>query len=864
MRVCSSWLMLAMTALSCCGISYADEQVGDFADPAALEFQGNTSFSDDELRKGLFVDPDVMLATHDFAPLESYVEILPQRIEAGYHYQGFLDAEAVALLNRDNAHIEVWINEGPRYQAGEVRIEGAHAINPEALARWITEPHAGNSARSLDPDGSEKITDWLTSSGSRSRPKSALWNPGQNVCSYAYQTARIEEVVRRAYAEVGRRQPVLAVRLERDFDKRVAWPMVKVINEGPPATVESIEVSGLVKNTREEMLAFLELEQGLVFDRAEQTRIERALWHSARFCKYSVRWEQDTSTTPTDHPDAASPATILKKVVSPPAKPAGNTLAIKVTEYAAAPKLTETLSPESLAMLNFRRWLISLSDRDEELVLRTHLAERFSAELILTADRGFIANVTIAEQVHEKALRYTAIVNDKTFAIYALSRGEKVVFVPDACEIQILHTQTLSNDDEKPFTLCFGAGSLTVRADLPPEHIRIINRMPPAVFAALSNTQHLKEPMPCALKDGVLTLDIYGVRLTIRAETGELISLETVDDELPPTVVTVERGVFAARLESLQTAAAESRNVFDAERPFASTARFILDDPAWRHATDDSGVELFIGIAKKFFDAEVLEAVFACVTTTLDTAFPFAVGSADPIAYATHDDPWIQWLNALRYQLPVFARTMFPHDSWASELMIEFGLASTGRGQHLGQAFEQGVSRRGWGPLACWCLAEGASMAGHKELVEPCALQALERLELDDFQRDCSALLARDAAAGQVVDRFVKFVRDLTFVEAIVVEGAAKKASPALSTGLRTLRADPGEPADIAMARALSAVWDAGWRYTFTRHFAGLTPAPPAPVALTPTKLPPDDAPVPKLTPGDDSAAKRPTTGRTR
>jgi hypothetical protein len=467
--------------------------------------------------------------------------------------------------------------------------------------------------------------------------------------------------------------------------------------------------------------------------------------------------------------------------------------------------------------------------RGDELVLRSTYGVGISAEVVLSVNRGLLVHATAPDPASDKPLQYVAIVNDKIASLCALSRLEKLEVEPNiAC------LGSLANFGELPMVMRLGSGTLTPRNGQASQHMQVLQRIALAVFAALTNPQSLQNLLPCELRDGVLTVDFHSFRLKIRAETGELLSLDFAQAGYPSATVTVERGAFDGRLATLEPVVADCRNVFDAACPFASVAGFILDDHAWRYVGHDPETVIALGIIRKFFAAEVLDAMLPWFETLHDPADEFIVERSNPLDSITSDDGWSPLLNVLRSEVPTLAAQAFPRNSWAYDLAIEFALASCGRGQYFSQAFENGVLQNEWGPLACWCFASAAAAANRHECCAPFARVALSQLASSDFDRDCRALLDPDTVTGQVAARTATFVRSLSVFEMLAFEAATRRVSHAIGPAMRSLRADRDKPIETALPEALSVGWQEGWRDAMSTHLSSMLSGADTATAATP------------------------------
>ena len=66
------------------------ELVGEFWSVKCLKFKGVQTFTEDNIRAALGMNPDFLLAAHPTAPFPAYLETVRGLVTAGYRNSGFL------------------------------------------------------------------------------------------------------------------------------------------------------------------------------------------------------------------------------------------------------------------------------------------------------------------------------------------------------------------------------------------------------------------------------------------------------------------------------------------------------------------------------------------------------------------------------------------------------------------------------------------------------------------------------------------------------------------------------------------------------------------------------------------------------
>src|SRR5262249_9576504 len=176
--------------------------VGDLGDPSRLVFRGVASFSPDAVQYGLLSSAEFLLATHPRAPFDAFLTSLQRLILRGYRHAGFSDADIAVKYNKEAGTVEVTVQEGPRYMAGEVAIVGAKTLPGQSFIRRLTEPgptsgsitakqwlHAGDheSTESATPEAAnlstsdlaENSAERLDATGKLVAPEDPIWPKGQ-------------------------------------------------------------------------------------------------------------------------------------------------------------------------------------------------------------------------------------------------------------------------------------------------------------------------------------------------------------------------------------------------------------------------------------------------------------------------------------------------------------------------------------------------------------------------------------------------------------------------------------------------------------------------------------------------------------
>jgi hypothetical protein len=322
--------------------------VGDLGSSRKLVFEGNVTFSAEQLRKALAVDVGFVMASHPSAEFADFPPVIQKGLRSGYLAAGF--PKARVEITRDGECLRVRITEGPRYRMGEIRIEGTQDVDPDTLRQKLLVVAKGEDAGSLagllrktmleqknmlpqpeapaaeaaaealndqlpsfrqgfelgnvpeeaipDPQPTPKLLDFLQTMTS-SQDK-ATWIPGDPVRFIEDGTNPLREVVRQYLAELGR--PLAQLGTSYDFrDDGTVDLVIRLAEEGPRAVVGNVNVIGCTRNTAAEIATAAGLSAGQAVTPMLLDNATVALWNTGRFFPFLIslqardpqEWEVD-------------------------------------------------------------------------------------------------------------------------------------------------------------------------------------------------------------------------------------------------------------------------------------------------------------------------------------------------------------------------------------------------------------------------------------------------------------------------------------------------------------------------------------------------------------------------------------------
>jgi hypothetical protein len=326
--------------------------VGDLGSSRKLVFEGNVTFSAEQLRKALAIDVGFVMASHPAAEFADFPAVIQRGLESGYFAAGFPKArvEVTRDVTRDAECLKVRITEGPRYRMGEIRIEGLQEVAPDKLLQkllvvakdedegslagllrktmlehknLLPQPEVQAAEAAVEelndqlpsfrqgfelgnvpkeaipaPEQAPKMLDFFQKMASSQ--EKATWLPGDPVRFIKDDTNPLREVVRQYLAELGR--PLAQLGTSHDFrDDGTVDLVIRIAEEGPAAVLGNVNVIGCTRHTAAEIATAAGLSAGQAVTPMLLDSATVALWNTGRFFPFLIslqardpqEWEVD-------------------------------------------------------------------------------------------------------------------------------------------------------------------------------------------------------------------------------------------------------------------------------------------------------------------------------------------------------------------------------------------------------------------------------------------------------------------------------------------------------------------------------------------------------------------------------------------
>ncbi len=814
--------LLALTNLSAADSALSNEvsaeQLGERGALERIEFEGVHTFNIEDIRNALAQSAGFLLASHPEAPPGPYLEILRQKVLAGYQQNGFPNARVSAEFNPATEGVRVRVTEGARYRCGKVQVIGIKGEPARVIVARLSKPvllpsktsemaqSAANKAASGDNSNEDSSVRFQTEAHLKIQPQDPrsslaatrqisneqpLWIQGEPAAFGEAATRQIDDTVKDCLAELGFFFPQVASSVKLNSLKQTAELLVHVLDEGPRGTISTIEVTGNQKNTPEEILKFLRLKRGMAITRSRIAEAEEKLWRSARFLHYEIR------------PSPPTPGL---------AKATGVRLLINLREYAPAPKLTEPFTFEQQALVRLCDWISSFETRAEELSIRGGFTGeedpfRLRANIIVSPHDG--ALLELQEPSSPGTTDYAILFARKTVGLYSPNGGYKLfVNEPDLVSEVTISYMPNAQDTEHPFNLTLAAGwrhvpgnELRLGTTLP---FRLDLKLAPVAFLHFLELSNVV----CRVKGNSLSLVSSNHVLRFDAATGRLDELSIHYNQMW-LEIQLAKGSFGPARQLLDGSAAALSNRYAPEHPFSSMMGFVAVEMArWRvfdkMATNLPALQRQQAIAalNKLLSATVLAPIDQLITK--EPAEPFTIPAGE-MERALAQNSLSTLFAAFGFR---YCNALFPKYSWPWTIARESVFVLANQSTYTDSELKRLYQSEETGPIGCLVIAELLSKM-NSPAAKTFAILGLTRLSPADFRNDCRLFLQDASGLARAFSNMASVLREMPNEE---IDALAAVLPDNESTLLRNcaqkLRSAPSAPLDTSLRSALDTYWE--------------------------------------------------------
>jgi hypothetical protein len=767
------WALMLILSVAALAQPEAERVGPQRSEIRTFQFSGNATFSADQLRAGLISDSDFLIAAHPLAPLRPCVELLETKLARGYRVAGFPDVQIEANAGE---RFQVRIAEGARFMAGDVRVRGAKKLPVQTLIKRLTnqfplpsETHPARTDKNVYRDRTEKTIEIQPPAWEKSKP-ARFGNEGH-----------IEAQVRTILSELGFLSPAFAVRIEKAAAAGSrADLIVEFSDEGEAAVLSEIVIKGNEQNSRDELLQFLRLTNGMPATATLASDTEYLLYSCGRFKSSEARLE--------------------------PIPPASARMIITLKENRFSPSLTTPYSRQEQAMLAFRKWLQDISIRRD----------------VISGDIGHWSNVWIHAALGPEAVlasvekrmqdgasyRFAALVSSNGAGLF--SPGSRTKYFVPKPEMHTFAgvglTSSKSEDTTSNIELFGGVKSRT--SDAQPNFL-LLPRWDPAPFLSLANPTN----GTLAFEADALVLRTSNTVLRVEEKTGKLLALRTRDASYS-AAVTNEQAIsgFLSEMESY-------RNIYDPQRPHSTFFGYVAVegfDAALAfglvHCPSQEVSKRASAAVRKLIRPETFQGLDELLKKS-DEKEQFGI----PIDLGQEVSQ-----NALAAILAGFvfrgANAIVPENSWPWTVAREAVFVLKGQSRYTAEQLDRLFNSREMGPVGFFVTTALLNRV-QPELAKRFALRGLTRLQSSYFEEDCKLLFTGDTALSRSVARLAKDLQLLDQADLKALDALFQGSGNLLEKAAARARADANAPAVEVLSPLLEHFWDNHMKAVFRAGF---------------------------------------------
>jgi len=770
-------------------------RVGELYDLQRFVFEGAKTFAPSALREALRVTPDFFEVSHPLAPQEAYLESMQRKLLLGYQHHGFPEARIGVRADNRAGRVVVTVEEGQRYVCAAISVSGAKVVPDKEIIERLTSVHAAAQAVQGAFDFRDKApaTNPLTRAlEDEADSDEALWVKGDPAPFSNPDLLRIKEEVTGLFAEHAYLFPKLDVQVVPDKATRKAELRVEVLEEGPHAVIERVDVIGNKANTAEAVLRYLDLKPGMELSRQLVSRIEDRLWRAARFLGYKVSLGSSSE-------GGRVP------------------LQIELTEYKLAPPLAQSFSPTEGAMLKMREWLSKLDESGEDMVVQLSGLAAAAPEgaFIVSPRSGLALLAKDGTRKTEPRDEYAVLLKAGQAGFYSPVGGRKLLLACPGTQLRgflTIDTDPATTNDT-PFHLTLGAGFNKLKGAVPSSSTyQFALALPPVACVSFAHQGNCSNWF-----DGdMLIRSNADLVLRLNARTGRIIEFWSAKEIGDATArLCFEQGAFVSAFDHIAAVTAGLRDLADTNAPVSSMLAFLTEE-VWssKYLRGFSRANLasetappLAALLRQFRLANILAPLDRLATDTnvpVEKQAEFSIPYDEGSGKGVHLDS----MAMITRWLLLESDELFTPQSWAWTLLREACFTVQGKARYTDEALT-GVYESGeTGPLGYLAIAEALSHF-QPMLARKFAARGLERLSVVDFRRDCRLFLGGSSVFSQCCQRLAANLRGLDEEQ---VAALAKLQSPArgefVRECFRRLRAGKDQPVLEVLAPVLDTYWE--------------------------------------------------------
>lgn len=803
--------LFVLFALTTATVHAAEATVGSLGDCGRIEFTGNKAYTADQIRKELDEDLEILVARRSESELSQWLQTLQSRIQFGYHADGYAEARIAARVDAARNVLIVDINEGLQYHCGKVEFVGVKTLPVDQFRHLLSITRIERTQRAtqapIPPDLPPKDTDLC-------RPMWAKEMVARCADNY-WKTRRTS--FRSIFQSLGYFDPQFVVRVRPEADK-TATLIIDIQDEGPRSTLDAFEITGLTKNTPQDLIKYLDIPLGTPLNLDVKRQIERKLWESARFMNYHV------------------------SIVPPKAgdDPSQTRVDIVASESDDAPLLNDPLSPEQQAFLRLFQWLASIDemkgDLESTMTLSSSTLNESSEEeaekpanarqpepdwlmkcrmIVSSQHQALFFSTEVIDKAGKPLLGYTLHMTPKRLTFDSLV-GRARFEIKDFDAKMILNIDWgYKKGKKQPEKFVMGAGYATRRATSSPFQVRAV--MPPALALHLFE----KDIKTLELNDDVASIALGDkLRFSFDRQTGVMQSFK-FERGVDKIETSMSADIYAGFIAKYEESMAGARIFTPGDRPVTSFLQFLSE------STNDSPIPTVARLSQ--FGQRMLERDSFRGLDTLLNQFVIYMGENEfripddsPSPLVREHSSWAPYLYSL-------SEAVLPQKEVTRAVTREATLAQVMRNYHetseVSEAFAEGKT----GPVTD-LLASLVFQWIDEDAPKAFSAKRPKDVTLEAFHRDCDLFLNDDWAVGQLLLGLTAAIQtsdEIQIDDLMAALSSWEESLVSLRPLVMLIRSERNKPPREVLMNLLDGLWASALRPGLAAQFKERKPADP-------------------------------------
>lgn len=367
--------------------------VNVLADPGNWKITGVREFSEESIRRGLIQHPEFLAASYPGSGGDAVFGILKDLIERGYRHEGFSEIAVSVSSSYDGSTVYIHVEEGPKYRAGRIEIQGAVRIDVPRLRKWCsTVIPRSQTGVVLKVDDQDKPVLVRNPNGNVVGPEHAqleaksldspVWESGSEISLRPDAWSEQEKFLDQGFKEQGFYNVRYAAELIPDPRTQTIVLRITIQSEGPPSQIDSIAIAGLDHREQQHFLKMFNLQPGQQVSLSRCRSIEAELRKSGRFRRHSC---------------IAVPQILQPELAD---------VYVDVRKSKDAPPIDQALTDSQRRIVKLTEWLDHQAESDFDVILQVDIGKLMEGlietdattipESFHTAGRDVILRIVLA------------------------------------------------------------------------------------------------------------------------------------------------------------------------------------------------------------------------------------------------------------------------------------------------------------------------------------------------------------------------------------------------------------------------------------------------------------------------------------